>query len=140
MECLLAICYTRKVNTLRMKKENTLQRPMNRHWFVLIVAAVIEVFWVIGLKHAEGVWAWSGTFVAMVVSNYLLIVSGRVLPVGTAYAVYVGLGTVGTVLAEMTIFGEPFELVKVLLILVLLSGVIGLKVVTEEKTPEGANS
>nr|WP_054951470.1 multidrug efflux SMR transporter [Numidum massiliense] len=113
---------------------------MNRHWFVLIVAAVIEVFWVIGLKHAEGVWAWSGTFVAMVVSNYLLIVSGRVLPVGTAYAVYVGLGTVGTVLAEMTIFGEPFELVKVLLILVLLSGVIGLKVVTEEKTPEGANS
>lgn len=137
---LLAICYTRKVNTLRMKKENTLQRPLNRHWFVLIVAAVIEVFWVIGLKHAEGVWAWSGTFVAMVVSNYLLIVSGRVLPVGTAYAVYVGLGTVGTVLAEMTIFGEPFELVKVLLILVLLSGVIGLKVVTEEKTPEGANS
>ncbi|WP_187119708.1 DMT family transporter [Numidum massiliense] len=123
-----------------MKKENTLQRPLNRHWFVLIVAAVIEVFWVIGLKHAEGVWAWSGTFVAMVVSNYLLIVSGRVLPVGTAYAVYVGLGTVGTVLAEMTIFGEPFELVKVLLILVLLSGVIGLKVVTEEKTPEGANS
>lgn len=108
------------------------------NWILLIIAACFEVMWVIGLKHAHTAWEWAGTAIAIFVSFYLMIkVAGR-LPVGTVYAVFVGLGTAGTVLAEMILFKEPFHLVKMLLILLLLIGVMGLKLVTKEKpaTPE----
>ncbi|MNP57937.1 Multidrug resistance protein YkkC [compost metagenome] len=65
-------------------------------------------------------------------SMYLLILATKKLPVGTAYAVFTGIGTAGTVIAEMVLFGEPFRIIKLLLILLLLSGVIGLKIVTVE--------
>ncbi len=113
---------------------------MNRNWLVLITAALIEVVWIVGLKHAYDVWTWTGTFVAIIISNYLLVISGRVLPVGTAYAVYVGLGTAGTVISEILFFGEPLEVLKIFFILLLLSGVVGLKLVTEEPHKEGADS
>lgn len=118
----------------KMEKRN----QVSRYWLVLIVAACIEVGWIIGLKHADDVWTWTGTFLAILVSNYLLIRTGRVLPVGTAYAVYVGLGTAGTVIAEIAFFGEPLEMVKIFLILLLLSGVIGLKLITDETKSKGA--
>ncbi|MDO1831557.1 SMR family transporter, partial [Escherichia coli] len=69
-----------------------------KEWGLLIIAAVFEVGWVIGLKHSESFGEWALTVVAIVISFSLLIRSGRYLPVGTAYAVFVGLGTVGTVL------------------------------------------
>lgn len=106
---------------------------MNRAWLMLFVSAVIEVMWVIGLKHAHGFWAWLGTVFAFILSTYIMILVGRKLPVGTVYAVFVGLGTAGTVFAEIAFFHEPFELTKVLLIFLLLIGVIGLKFVTKEK-------
>ncbi len=109
---------------------------MNRDWVKVLIAAFFEVMWVIGLKHAENVWSWLGTVVAIGISFYLMIMAGRTLPVGTVYAVFVGLGTVGTVFSEVVFFGEPLQLMKLLLILVLLVGVVGLKLVTEE-TGEG---
>lgn len=115
---------------------------MNKEWVKVLIAACFEVFWVIGLKHAYDGWTWLGTALSIGISFYLLIMAGEKLPVGTVYAVFVGMGTAGTVLSEMILFGEPFNLVKVLLILLLLIGVIGLKMVTkdEKAKTEGAES
>jgi paired small multidrug resistance pump len=108
---------------------------MNRNWVIVFIAALFEVFWVIGLKHAEGPLEWCGTIIAIIVSFYGLIIAGRGLPVGTVYAVFVGLGTAGTTAADILFFGEAFKLGKILLIILLLVGVIGLKLVTDEKAP-----
>ncbi|WP_342507821.1 multidrug efflux SMR transporter [Sporosarcina sp. FSL K6-2383] len=113
---------------------------MNANWVKVIIAAFFEVFWVIGLKHADDFWAWTGTIIAIIISFYLMIMAGRELPVGTVYAVFVGLGTAGTVFSDTLFFDEPFQLAKVLLILVLLAGVIGLKLVTKDTVEEGVES
>lgn len=110
---------------------------MNTDWIKVFVAAFFEVLWVIGLKHADDFWTWSGTIIAIIISFYVMIMAGKKLPVGTVYAVFVGLGTAGTVLSETLLFGEPFKVEKILLILVLLVGVIGLKLVTKDKVQEG---
>ncbi|MGE4273303.1 MAG: multidrug efflux SMR transporter [Desulfitobacterium sp.] len=111
---------------------------MNKHWVRLFVAAFLEVFWVIGLAHAYDFWTWIGTIVALIISNYLMITAAQVLPAGTAYAVFVGLGTAGTVISEILFFGEPFKWEKIILIALLFIGVIGLKSVTDSKEEEGA--
>ncbi|EUJ16996.1 DMT family transporter [Listeria aquatica] len=113
---------------------------MNVNWIKVFIAAFFEVFWVIGLKHATNTLEWIGTVIAIVISFYLMIMAGRKLPVGTVYAVFVGLGTAGTVFSEILFFGEPFKLAKVLLILVLLAGVIGLKLVTKDKVEKEGES
>lgn len=112
---------------------------MNRGWLKIIIGAVFEVGWVVGLKHAFDFWTWFATVIAIIVSFYLLIDAGGDLPVGTAYAVFVGLGTAGTVLCEIIFFGVSFELIKIVFIVVLLTGVIGLKLL-EENVPEGESS
>lgn len=106
---------------------------MRFEWIKLVIAAFFEVFWVIGLKHADSFLTWSGTVIAIIISFYLLIASGKKLPVGTAYAVFVGLGTVGTVIADILFFDEPIQLAKISLIGLLLVGIIGLKLVTDER-------
>jgi len=103
---------------------------MNTTWVKVIIAALFEVGWVIGLKHADSVLEWVGTAIAIFVSFYLMIVASRNLPVGTVYAVFVGLGTAGTVIAEIVLFGEPFKAAKAALIILLLAGVVGLKLVS----------
>jgi paired small multidrug resistance pump len=113
---------------------------MNNDWIKVFIAAFFEVFWVIGLKHANDFWTWAGTAIAILISFYLMIMAGRKLPVGTVYAVFVGLGTAGTVFSEVLFFGEPFRVEKVLLIFLLLAGVIGLKLVTTDKVQEGDES
>lgn len=113
---------------------------MNNEWVKVIIAAFFEVFWVIGLKHAYDFWTWAGTIVAIFISFYLMIMAGRKLPIGTVYAVFVGLGTAGTVFSETLIFGEPFKVEKALLIVLLLVGVIGLKLVTTDQVQEGDES
>lgn len=113
---------------------------MNLNWLKVFFAAFFEVFWVIGLKHADGFWTWSGTVVSIIISFYALVMSGRKLPVGTVYAVFVGLGTAGTVISDILFFGEPMEMKKIFFIVVLLLGVIGLKLVTKDDVTEGADS
>lgn len=109
---------------------------MSKHWIKVFVAAFFEVGWVIGLNHADSVLTWGGTIIAIVISFYFLITAGRTLPVGTVYAVFVGLGTAGTVVSDIVFFGQPFEVGKILFILLLLVGVIGLKLVTPNATEE----
>ncbi|WP_042203536.1 DMT family transporter [Paenibacillus camerounensis] len=102
----------------------------SKAWLKIAGAACFEVAWVIGLKHAATPWEWAGTVLAIIISFYVLISASSRLPAGTVYAVFVGLGTAGTVLADMVWFGQPFHTGKVALIVLLLSGVIGLKLAT----------
>ncbi|GAA0134347.1 multidrug efflux SMR transporter subunit YkkC [Paenibacillus sp. YSY-4.3] len=113
-----------------------MDRKMNQYWLIVLVAGLFEIGWVIGLKHSHDIMTWSATVVAIFASMYLLVLSTRKLPTGTAYAVFTGIGTSGTVLFEMLVFGEPFRLAKLLLIVLLICGVAGLKLVTKEQDEE----
>ncbi len=113
---------------------------MNKQWLSVVIAAFFEVGWVIGLKHAGSVLEWMGTAIAIFVSFYLLIRAGESLPVGTVYAIFVGLGTAGTVCADSLLFGEPWKLAKILCIVVLLAGVVGLKLVTGDSEEKGGDA
>ncbi|MEK4229540.1 DMT family transporter [Solibacillus sp. FSL H8-0538] len=109
---------------------------MNRIWLIVVIAAVFEVGWVIGLKHADSVLTWGSTVIGIIISFCGMIYASGRLPVGTVYAVFVGLGTAGTVITEMVFFREPFDIVKVALIIVLLSGVLGLKLISNSTESE----
>lgn len=113
---------------------------VNTNWMKVFIAAFFEIFWVIGLKYADSFWAWTGTVIAIIISFYLMIMAGRKIPVGTVYAVFVGIGTAGTVFSGILFFGEEFKLSKILLIFVLLAGVIGLKLVTKDKVEREGDS
>ncbi|PAE07069.1 QacE family quaternary ammonium compound efflux SMR transporter [Terribacillus saccharophilus] len=106
---------------------------MTKQWLSVILAGIIEVLWVIGLKHANNTLEWAGTIICILLSFYLMLQASKHMPVGTVYAVFVGIGSTGTVIVDMLFFGEPFKLAKVALIAVLLLGVIGLKLVTGDK-------
>jgi quaternary ammonium compound-resistance protein SugE len=102
-------------------------------WILLIVAGVLEVGWAIGLKYTEGftrLWPSVWTVAAMVVSLGLLGMAMRTLPAGTAYAVWTGIGTVGTVLLGIALLGEPAGATRLACIGLILAGIIGLKLVT----------
>lgn len=109
---------------------------MNKHWLLVIIAAAFEVTWVAGLKHADNGLEWALTVVAIIVSFAGLVYAGKKLPTSTVYAIFVGLGTAGTVVTEMVLFDVPFSWGKVWLILSLLVGIIGLKLVTVEGEAE----
>ncbi|GAA0492837.1 multidrug efflux SMR transporter [Salinibacillus aidingensis] len=105
---------------------------MNRYWIYVLLASCFEVFWVAGLKHSGNTVEWTFTIIAIITTFVLLPLSAKRLPVGTLYAVFAGLGTAGTVLVEIIVYGEPFNLLKILLISTLLIGVIGLKQISNE--------
>src|ERR1700737_1018166 len=99
-------------------------------WFVVIVAGLFEVAWAIGLKYTEGftrVWPTVGTIAAMVISLSLLEIAMRTLPVGTAYAVWTGVGAVGTVIPGVVLCDVPAPFSRFLCIAVILAGIIELK-------------
>ena len=113
---------------------------MNRSWMFVVIGSLFEVGWVMGLKHAYNSMTWIATSIAIFLSFALIIKATQKLAVGTVYAVFTGLGTTGTVLMEMLVFGEPVKMLKLFLILILLIGVIGLKLVTGEPEAEGRTS
>jgi quaternary ammonium compound-resistance protein SugE len=102
-------------------------------WLLLIVAGLLEVGWAIGLKYTEGFtrfWPSVGTVLAMIASLALLGIALKSLPVGTAYAVWVGIGAVGTVILGIVLFGEPAHLFRLVSVGLILAGIIGLKLAT----------
>lgn len=107
---------------------------MKKEWLKILLASCFEVIWVIGLKHANSVFEWSITAIAIMISFYFMIMAGKHLPVGTVYAVFVGLGTTGTVIADIVIFHEPVSYSKIMFICILLAGVVGLKLASHEAT------
>jgi len=103
------------------------------NWFILILAGICEIGWAMGLKYAEGftrLWPTLGTIVAMLSSILLLGIAMRSLPVGTAYAVWVGIGTVGTVILGILLLSEPASGARLLSIALIIAGIIGLKLTT----------
>jgi quaternary ammonium compound-resistance protein SugE len=99
-------------------------------WILLGIAGLFEVGWAIGLKYTEGLtrlWPTLCTGLAMVVSLGLLGIAMKSLPVGTAYSVWVGVGTVGTVALGSVLFNEPLNAARVVSVTFILIGIIGLK-------------
>jgi quaternary ammonium compound-resistance protein SugE len=104
-------------------------------WVVLAVAGILEIGWAIGLKYTEGftrLWPTVATVVSMVASMGLLGIAVNSLPVGTAYAVWTGIGTIGTALLGLVLFGEPASPARLACIAMIASGIVGLKVVTPD--------
>jgi quaternary ammonium compound-resistance protein SugE len=102
-------------------------------WLLLLLAGVLEVGWAIGLKYTEGftrLWPTIGTITAMSVSLALLGIAMKSLPVGTAYAVWVGVGAVGTVILGIVLLNEPANAARLISVGLIVAGIIGLKLAT----------
>ena len=99
-------------------------------WFILLVAGLLEIAWAIGLKYTEGftkLWPTIGTVLSLIASFLLLGLALRTLPVGTAYAVWVGIGAIGTATLGIVLFNEPADWLRVVSLGLILAGIIGLK-------------
>lgn len=99
-------------------------------WLLLIIAGLFEILWAVGLKYTEGftrLWPSVGTITALVLSVGLLGLASKSLPIGTAYAVWTGIGTVGTVLCGILILGEPVTPMRITCLGLIGLGIIGLK-------------
>jgi quaternary ammonium compound-resistance protein SugE len=102
-------------------------------WVILTIAGLFEVGWAIGLKYTNGftkLWPTVGTVAAMLISLTLLGIAMKDLPVGTAYAVWTGVGAVGTVLLGIFLFGDSAAVGRLICIGLILAGIIGLKVLS----------
>jgi quaternary ammonium compound-resistance protein SugE len=111
----------------------TLNGDVAMAWLVLIVAGVLEIGWAVGLKYTAGFTRPGPTLAGggvLAVSLALLGRAVRTLPVGTAYAVWTGIGTVGTVLLGIYLFDEPSDAIRLIFISMIVAGIVGLKLVT----------
>ena len=100
------------------------------NWIILIAAGLFEVAWAIGLKYTDGfsrLWPSVATVVAMTISVVLLGWAMKTLPVGTAYAIWVGIGAIGTAILGMVLFNEPARLARGISLALIFAGIIGLK-------------
>ncbi len=99
-------------------------------WLILLLAGLFEVGWAIGLKYTDGftrLWPTVGTVLAMVISLGLLGIAMKSLPVGTSYAVWVGVGAVGTALLGIVLLGEPANAGRLISLGLIVAGIVGLK-------------
>ncbi|MCG3673769.1 quaternary ammonium compound efflux SMR transporter SugE [Aliarcobacter butzleri] len=102
-------------------------------WGILVLAGIFEIFWAVGLKYTDGFTKLIPslfTIIAMLVSFWLLSLSLKTLPLGTAYAVWVGIGTIGTVIAGIILFGDSINIIRIISIAFIILGIIGLKITT----------
>lgn len=102
-------------------------------WIILVLAGLFEIGWAIGLKYSEGftrLWPSLGTIAAMAISLGLLGVAMKALPVGTAYAIWVGVGAVGTVILGVVLFDEPVNALRIGSVALIIAGLVGLKLAT----------
>lgn len=102
-------------------------------WVVLFIAGLLEVGWAIGLKYTQGftkLWPSVGTVGAMAVSFLLLSHALKTIPVGTGYAIWTGIGAVGTIIVGMAFLGEPPEVGRIVCVLLIIIGIVGLKLIS----------
>lgn len=102
-------------------------------WFYLVVAGIFEVAWAIELKYSQGFTELTPsilTIIGMIASFYFLSLSLKSLPIGTAYAIWTGIGTVGTVILGSVLFKEPLDIVRIICIALIVSGIIGIKLIS----------
>lgn len=103
------------------------------NWLLLVLAGMFEIGWAIGLKYTAGftrLWPSLGTVLAMIVSLWLLGVAMKDLPVGTAYAIWVGVGAVGTAILGIVLFDEPASVLRIGSLALIIAGIVGLKLAT----------
>lgn len=103
-------------------------------WITLFLAGILETFWAVSLKYSEGFTkplASGLTVLGMIASFYLLSLALKTLPLSTAYAVWTGIGTIGTVIVGIIMLKESLSLAQVICVLLIASGIIGLKVLTK---------
>lgn len=99
-------------------------------WIYLVIAGIFEIVWAIGLKYTEGftkVVPSLITLVGMAISFYFLSMAVKTLPIGTAYAIWTGIGAAGAVILGIVLFGEPRNLLRLMFVAFILVGIIGLK-------------
>lgn len=99
-------------------------------WIILFTAGLLEIGWAVGLKYTDGfakLWPTVGTMISLVASFLLLGIALKTLPVGTAYAIWVGIGAVGTALLGILLFGESTNVLKVVSLGLICAGIVGLK-------------
>lgn len=99
-------------------------------WVYLVIAGIFEVVWAIGLKYSHGFTRLVPsvvTVVGMIVSFYLLALATKTLPIGTAYAIWTGIGAVGAVIIGILFLGEPRSMLRLMFLGCILVGIIGLK-------------
>jgi Membrane transporters of cations and cationic drugs len=105
------------------------------NWIFLVIAGLLEIAWAVGLKYTEG---WTRLFPSlltgalMIASFYFLSLAVRTLPIGTAYAVWTGIGTVGAAVIGMIFFDEPRDIARILCILLIVAGIVGLKLASPQ--------
>ncbi len=100
------------------------------NWLILVAAGLLEICWAIGLKYTDGftkLWPTIATALSLVLSILLLGIAMRALPVGTAYAVWVGIGAIGTAMLGIVLFNEPADILKILSLGFIFIGIVGLK-------------
>lgn len=103
-------------------------------WFILFIAGLFEVAWAVGIKYTQGwtrLWPAVFTIVAMILSFYLLSMALKNIPMGTAYAVWTGIGTIGTVLYGILFFKEPADILRIVCILLIICGIAGLRILAK---------
>ena len=103
-------------------------------WFILFIAGLFEVAWAVGIKYTEGwtrFWPAAFTVMAMIASFYLLSVALRHIPMGTAYAVWTGIVTIGTVVYGIIFFKEPADILRMVCILLIICGIVGLRILAK---------
>ncbi|NVO11471.1 MAG: multidrug efflux SMR transporter [Bacteroidales bacterium] len=101
-------------------------------WWILIIAGLFETGWAISMKYSDGfskLWPSIFTAVSMLISVVLLTYSLKVLPVGSAYAVWTGIGAVGTVILGIILFKEPYDLYRLFFISLIIFGIAGLRII-----------
>lgn len=104
------------------------------HWFLLLIAAVLEIVWAVGLKYTDGFTRPGpsiGVIAAMIASLGLLALAARGLPIGTAYAVWTGIGAAGTALAGIILFDESASAARLTCLVLIVAGVVGLKLLAK---------
>jgi quaternary ammonium compound-resistance protein SugE len=105
-------------------------------WVYLVIAGLLEIAWAIGMKQSQGwtkLWPSVWTLVTMVISFWLLSVAMKILPAGTAYAVWTGIGAAGTAILGIILFKEPATAARLACVGLIVAGVIGLKLVTKSE-------
>lgn len=102
-------------------------------WIILLIAGLFEISWAIGLKYSHGftqIVPSVLTVICMIASFYFLALALKSLPLGTAYAVWTGIGTIGTVILGIILFKEPVTAVRIFCIALIVSGITGLKIIS----------
>jgi len=102
-------------------------------WLYVLFAAIVEVFWVLGLKFSTNYWMWAITIGFIVCSFYFVIKACEQLPSGTVYAVFTGSGAAAIALIDFIFLDTPFTIIKIVCIILIIVGVVGLQMTTETK-------